>query len=223
MLLKSKLAITHMSNTNTVTSYLMKIIELRDQLATTGEKIKSEESIPIALNGFSSSWEPFVQGVCAHGLLPNFEKLWDNFILEETKLENVSGKVEEIQNLALIRKMRGGKKGGPGGVKRQGGRVKFFEPRKKDLSHMKCFKCHEMDHYASQRLERKKTKQQQQEFVGSIETIVGADELASRLETDFSMVLCLSTNIVSAVRWYVDSVASKHMTFNKKAFNRVQE
>lgn len=31
---------------------------------------------------------------------------------------------------------------------------------KKDFSHMKCFKCHKMGHYAFQCLERKKAKQE---------------------------------------------------------------
>lgn len=88
---------------------------------------------------------------------------------------------------------------------------------------MKCFKHHEMGHYASQCPKRKKAKQQQQEFAGSVETSTGADELASRLKTTFSMVSFLSTYIVFGFTWYVDSGASRHMTFNKKAFNKVQE
>lgn len=44
-------------------------------------------------------------------MLPTFEKLLDDFIQEETRLEIISGRVEEIQNLALIGKVRrGGKK-----------------------------------------------------------------------------------------------------------------
>jgi hypothetical protein len=54
-----------MSKTNTIASYLMKITKLHDQLAAVGEEVKSEELVPIALNGFSSSWQPFVWGVCA--------------------------------------------------------------------------------------------------------------------------------------------------------------
>jgi hypothetical protein len=54
-----------MSKIDTIANYLMKITKLRDQLATVGEEVKSEELVPIALNGFSSSWQPFVKGVCA--------------------------------------------------------------------------------------------------------------------------------------------------------------
>ena len=44
------------------------------------------------------------------------------------------------------------------------------------------------------------------------------DKLASKFETIFSMVSCLSSNTMSVVGWYVDSEASRHMAFNKKAF-----
>lgn len=37
------------------------------------------------------------------------------------------------------------------------------------------------------------------------------------------MLSCLSTNIVSGVRWYVDNGASRHMTANKSSFFRLEE
>jgi hypothetical protein len=49
-----------------------------------------KELVPIALNGFASSWKPFVQGVCAHENLPTFDKLWDDFVQEEIRLESCS-------------------------------------------------------------------------------------------------------------------------------------
>lgn len=67
--------------------------------------------MPTTRNGFVSSCEHCVWGVCACEMLPTFEKLLDDFIQEETRLEIISGRVEEIQNLALIGKVRrGGKK-----------------------------------------------------------------------------------------------------------------
>jgi hypothetical protein len=38
-----------------------------------------------------------------------------------------------------------------------------------------------------------------------------------------AMVSCLSSNIVSSVGWYVDSGASRHMTYDRSLFNRFQE
>ena len=64
MLLRNNLKATWMSKIDTIAAYLMEIIELRDQLVAIVDEIKSEELVPIALNGFSSSWQTFVQGVC---------------------------------------------------------------------------------------------------------------------------------------------------------------
>lgn len=65
-------------------------------LASIRMKVEDKEFVPIALNEFSSSWDPFVCGVKASEKLPSFEKLWDDFIEEETKLEIVSARVKEI-------------------------------------------------------------------------------------------------------------------------------
>ena len=42
----------------------------------------------MALNGFATSWEPFVKGICAHENLSNFERLWNDYIQEETWMES---------------------------------------------------------------------------------------------------------------------------------------
>jgi hypothetical protein len=69
-----------MSRSNTVTSYLMKIMHICDQLATFGEKVVDVELVNMALNGFPPSWEPFVKGICACENLPEFQRLWDDCI-----------------------------------------------------------------------------------------------------------------------------------------------
>ena len=98
----NKLRATWMSKTNIVASYLMKITRLHDW----------PEPIPITLNWFSSCWQCLFWGVCAQDKLPTFEKLWDDFIWEEPRLETIIG-IEEEENLSLINKMKkGSKKGG---------------------------------------------------------------------------------------------------------------
>lgn len=47
-----------------VASYLIKIIELRNQFVAFGMKTKNEELVLRATNRISSSWEPFVYGIC---------------------------------------------------------------------------------------------------------------------------------------------------------------
>jgi hypothetical protein len=50
-----------MCKTNTIASYLMKLTKLRDQLGAVGAKVKDDELVQVALNGFSSYWHNVVQ------------------------------------------------------------------------------------------------------------------------------------------------------------------
>jgi hypothetical protein len=80
MILRNKLRSVQMSRSDNVTSYLMRITQICDQLAAVGETVSDIELVNTTLNGFSKSWEPFVKGICAREKLPSFEKLWDDFI-----------------------------------------------------------------------------------------------------------------------------------------------
>jgi len=55
MLLKNKLTSTRMSMTNTLASYLMKLIEFGDQLVAAGDMVEDNELVWINLNGFGPS------------------------------------------------------------------------------------------------------------------------------------------------------------------------
>jgi hypothetical protein len=93
MILQNKLKSMEMSSSDTVSSYLMKITQIRDQLCTiVGEKVDDAELVNMALNGFPTSWEPFVKGMCAHENLPDFQMLWDDCIQEETLMESKANK-----------------------------------------------------------------------------------------------------------------------------------
>ena len=45
-----------------------------------GSKTKEEELVWIALNGFSKPWGTFVKGVVAREKLPDWQRLWDDFV-----------------------------------------------------------------------------------------------------------------------------------------------
>jgi hypothetical protein len=67
----------------------------------------------MALNGFLASCEPFVKGICARENLPNFERLWDDCMLEETQLESKASKKGGDKNLALFGQSNRGRGKGP--------------------------------------------------------------------------------------------------------------
>ena len=70
--------------------------------------------------------------------LPSFRKVWDELVEEEIRLESSSTKEGEVEDFTSS-KGRG----------------------REDLSHAKCFCCHQRGHYASKGLENKKVKSKQ--------------------------------------------------------------
>jgi hypothetical protein len=110
-----------MTRSDSVTGYLMKVMQSHDQLAVVGKKVVDAKMVNMALNGFLASREPFVKGICARknlpnferlptivkGLcaresLPNFEKLLDDYIQEETLMESKANKKGGEENLAIF-------------------------------------------------------------------------------------------------------------------------
>jgi hypothetical protein len=115
MFLRNKLSTIHMSETDLVARYLGRITKL----ATIEAKVEDEELVPISLNRFTPSWKPFVQGICAREKLPSFEKLRGDLVQEETSLESNSARQSEVEDLALIEKMRKENKKGTGKGKKE--------------------------------------------------------------------------------------------------------
>jgi hypothetical protein len=71
MILKNKLRDCRMNRSDNVTTYLMRITQIRDQLAAVGETVVEPELVNVALNGFTKSWEPFIKGICAERHSPS--------------------------------------------------------------------------------------------------------------------------------------------------------
>jgi hypothetical protein len=161
------------------------------------------ELVNVALNGFTKSWEPFVKGIRAREKLPDWQRLWDDCIQQETREESKASKQGgSDENLTLVSQTRKGKgKGNNEGATSQ---------PMKDLSKVKCFACHKSGHYASQCQEKKKGKGKSQQVATSVETQLS--EFAAKFESDFSLISRLSTSTVAKNVWYLDSGALHHMT-----------
>jgi hypothetical protein len=102
--------------------------------------------------------------------MPTWERMWDDFVQEETRLAaEASGQQQQQQqsgqgdeDLALWTKGkkktgRGGRQGPKFGVPPQGG--ERSNGTKRDMSAVRCFSCGEMGHYAGQCPKKKKKEQ----------------------------------------------------------------
>jgi hypothetical protein len=68
--LMNKLKLVQMSRSDNVSSYLMRITLVRDQLVAIEEKIEDTNLMNVALNGLPKSWEPLIKVFCARENLP---------------------------------------------------------------------------------------------------------------------------------------------------------
>jgi hypothetical protein len=200
MVLREKLKSIKMTKAENVVTYLTRLTQVRDELGAVGEAIADSDLVRTALNGVSKQWVVFVEGIVAREKLPGWERLWDDFVQEETRRGYVHGSSStghEEENVALAttskKKFR---KGPKGGQKPKG-------EGKKDMSKVKCFACHKFGHYAGQCPNKKK-----KQTTASAEV----EEFSTKFDKEFSLIECLSSRNTTPDTWYIDSGASRHMT-----------
>ena len=146
MVLRERLKSIPMIKVENMTTYLTRITQVRDELGSIGEVIKSIELVRTTLNGVAKPWAVFVESVVTRENMPSWDRLWDNFIQEETRKGYVHGitshSKDEEENVALAAKgkKKKFKKGSKGGTKQQDG--------VKDMSKVKCFAFQKFGHYA---------------------------------------------------------------------------
>jgi hypothetical protein len=200
MVLREKPKSIKMTKTENVVTYLTRLTQVRDELEAVEEAIADSELVRTALNGVFKQWVDFVEGIVARENLPKWERLWDDFVQEETRRGYVHGSSStghDEENVALAANSKKKFKKGPkGGNKPKG-------EGKKDMSKVKCFACHKFGHYAGQCLNKKK-----KQTAASAEV----EEFSAKFDKEFSLVVCLSTRTTHSSVWYIDIGASRHMT-----------
>jgi hypothetical protein len=147
-----------------VTSFLGRYTQIRDKLGAVREVVDPNSMVSTAINSFTKPWGPFVHGIVAREVMPTWERMWDDFVQEETRLvEEASGQRQQQQqqsgqgdeDLALWTKGkkkvdRGGRQGPKFGAPPQGGGGESNNGQKRDMSKVKCFVCKKLGHYVGQ-------------------------------------------------------------------------
>jgi hypothetical protein len=84
--LKHQLQNIKMMKVDTISTFFMKISDIRDHLGSIGETITDKELVMITLNALPRHWEPFLQSISGREDLPEFDHLWTNCTQEETRI-----------------------------------------------------------------------------------------------------------------------------------------
>jgi hypothetical protein len=212
--LRHQLRNVTMNKSEAVANYFMRISQIKDQLAAIGDPVEDVELVTTTLNGFPSSWDPFVQGICARSKLPKFNKLWADCTQEESRLISKSQKTNDDENQALVAQVKKRKE------REEGNPKKSKKPcHRKDVSNIRCYTCKKMGHYASQCPHKHEKGKKKKHHAHTTE----AEEHKSKDE-EFVFVSTLTGTITQGSdTWLIDSSASKHMTGSKNSLSNLTE
>jgi hypothetical protein len=174
MVLHDRLRGIPMLKDESVTSFLGRYTQIRDDLAAVEEVVNPNALVRQAMNSFTKPWGPFVRGIVAREVMPTWERMWDDSIQEQIQLAaEASGQRQQQigqgeEDLALWTKGKkkadlGGRQGlkfgaqpqGSGGGESNSGQG---SGKRRDMSNMNCFVCKKFGHYAGQWPNRKKKK-----------------------------------------------------------------
>jgi hypothetical protein len=86
MSLKNELRDMKMNDDDIITSYFVRISQLRDQLQVIEEIISEKELVNIVLNGLSKTWDAFAASMNTRKEYPAFEELWTCYAQEESRI-----------------------------------------------------------------------------------------------------------------------------------------
>jgi hypothetical protein len=204
LVLHDRLRRIYMLKDESVTSFLGRYTQIRDKLGAIGEVVNPNSMVSTALNSFTKPWGPFVRGIVAREAMPTWERMWDNFVQEETRLvAKASGQhqqqtVQSDEDLALWTK---GKKktdrGGQHGPKFRAPpqRGESCSGTKRDMSSVRCFADRDLGHYAGQCPKKKK---KQHDVSAATAEELEFDEQFAR-ECAFMTTLFVVTP--SSIRW----------------------
>ena len=84
--LRNQLSKMKMTKSESISSYFLRITELREKLRSSVELIEDKELVMTMLNGLSPSREYFIQTISGLTKLPKFDKLWENCTQEEARI-----------------------------------------------------------------------------------------------------------------------------------------
>jgi hypothetical protein len=148
MSLKNELRDMKMNDDNNITSYFVRISQLRDQLQAI-EEITSEKGIGEHSTQWSSkTWDAFAASMNTRKEYLTFEELWTCCAQEESRINAKEKPQKKYDDQAFTARFKNKRKFGSRRKPNQ----------EKNISKIQCFNCQKYGHYRNQCPELKKRK-----------------------------------------------------------------
>ena len=107
--LKDKLRKIKMEAGDSISNYLTKFTQCRDELGSVGIIVAEEDMVSLALLGLPKSWHSYQDSVNGWEKLPGWERLWSDLVQEEIRQntrDGSSSKALDEENCALAAKQK---------------------------------------------------------------------------------------------------------------------
>jgi hypothetical protein len=85
LVLHDRLRGIRMLEDESVTSFLGRYTQIRDELGAVREVVNLNSLVRTALNSFTKPWGPFVRDIVAREVMPTWERMWDDFVQGEIR------------------------------------------------------------------------------------------------------------------------------------------
>jgi hypothetical protein len=155
----------------------------------------------MSLKGFSEQWKSFIKGVASCEKLPDWNRLWDDFIQKKLRDEDLQHMNSEENALSSqINKRKG---------------MKY-------LIEVSFYTCNEFGNYVIQSLNKKKGGKGKQVEMDA-PTMSGEEELAKKFEDEFILLSHLLESTICEGAWFLDSGATRNMTGTREVFESLTE
>jgi hypothetical protein len=158
MSLKNELCDTNMNDDDSITSYFVRISQLRDQLKAIEEIISEKELLNIVLNGLPKTWDVFSASMNTRKEYPTFKELWTCCAQEESSISAKEKPQNKYDDQAFTARFNNFINKRKFGSKRK-------TDQEKDISEIQCFNCRNYGHYKSHCPEIKKRKEKHEASV----------------------------------------------------------
>jgi hypothetical protein len=134
MSLKNELHDMKMNDDDSITSYFVRISQLRDQLQAIEEIISEKELVNIVLNGLPKTSDAFVASMNTRKEYPTFEELWTCSAQEESRISAKEKPQKKYGDQAFTTRFKNFRSKRKFGSKKK-------PNQEKDISKIQCFNC----------------------------------------------------------------------------------
>jgi hypothetical protein len=152
MSLKNELHDMKMNDDDSITSYFVRISQLRDQLQAIEEIISENELVNILLNGLPKTWDAFAASMNTRKEYPTFEEIWTCCAQEESRISAKEKPQKKYDDQAFTTRFNNFRN-----KRKFGSRKK--PNQEKDMSEIQCFNYRKYGRYKNHCPKLKKRKE----------------------------------------------------------------